>query len=410
MAQQYRIERLGHRGDGVADGPVFVARALPGELLEGEVEDGRIARPQIIEPSPKRVKAPCRHYNGCGGCALLHASDEFVADWKTAAVRDALAGQGLTAPIRRMHTSPPGSRRRATLSGRRTKSGTLVGFHGRGSAMLSEVTECQLLASEILAGLPALHGLVAAGATRKGELSLHVTRSTAGLDVAVQGGKALDRDLMMVLAGLAGDYDLARLTWDGEPIAERRPPSQIFGRAVVTPPSGAFLQATEEGEAALAASVSEALDGAATVADLFAGCGTFALRLAEEAEVHAIEGDHAMTAALDRGWRAATGLKLVTAETRDLLRRPLLPDELRRFDGVVIDPPRAGAEAQTRALAEAQVPVIAAVSCNPVTFARDAKLLGEAGYSTDWIDVVDQFRWSPHVELAARLRLSHIRG
>ena len=181
---------------------------------------------------------------------------------------------------------------------------------------------------------------------------------------------------------------------------------QRFGRALVAPPPGAFLQATAEGEAALLKSVALAVGSARKITDLFAGVGTFALPLAERAEVHAVEGDAAMIAALDKGFRNAEGLKRVTSETRDLFRRPLEPDELKGVEAVVIDPPRAGAEAQTAVLAKSGVPVIAAVSCNPVTFARDAKTLIRAGYSLDWVQVVDQFRWSSHVELVARFSLS----
>jgi 23S rRNA (uracil1939-C5)-methyltransferase len=191
-------------------------------------------------------------------------------------------------------------------------------------------------------------------------------------------------------------------------IALRTAPVQRFGRALVTPPPGAFLQATEHGEAALLAAVTEAVGPARRIADLFAGIGTFALPLAERAEVHAVEGDPAMTAALEKGWRQAQGLKRLTVEARDLYRRPLDADELKGFDAVVIDPPRAGAEAQTVALAGSGVPVIAAVSCNPVTFARDARVLIAAGYVLDWVQVVDQFRWSAHVELAARFVLRRV--
>jgi 23S rRNA (uracil1939-C5)-methyltransferase len=186
------------------------------------------------------------------------------------------------------------------------------------------------------------------------------------------------------------------------------PPTLGLGRARVSPPPGAFLQATPQGEAALRNAVQEAVGPARRIADLFAGCGTFALPLAETAEVLAVEGSAAMLAALDQGWRMAPGLKRVTCETRDLFRRPLMPDELAGFEAVVIDPPRAGAEAQVAELARADVPVIAAVSCNPVTFARDARALVQAGYRLDWVQVVDQFRWSAHVELAARFTRAHI--
>ncbi|WP_145105268.1 class I SAM-dependent RNA methyltransferase [Cereibacter sediminicola] len=398
------IERLGHLGDAIGQG-VFVSGALPGEIVEGEVHEGRIAAPRILTPSPDRVRPPCPHARSCGGCLLQHASDGFAERWKQEVVRSALAGQGLEAPFRPMAVSPPATRRRAVLSGRRTKGGALVGFHARQSGTIIPIPECKLLHPDLMQAIPALEALVRAAGSRSGELSLTVTRSLGGPDVAVTGGKALDAPLRAELARIAEERSLARLTWDGETIALRVPPAQAFGAARVVPPPGAFLQATAEGEAALLAAVRDAIGEARTVTDLFAGVGTFALPLAAAAEVHAVEGDAAMTAALDRGWRQAQGLKRVTAETRDLFRRPLEPDELRRAEAVVIDPPRAGAEAQGAALARARVPVIAFVSCNPVTFARDAALLVRAGYRLDWVQVVDQFRWSAHVELAARLSL-----
>jgi len=399
------IARLGHLGDGVAEGPggpVFVPRALPGEVVEGEVAAGRMEAPAIVTPSPDRVRPPCPHTRACGGCALQHASDAFVAGWKADVVRQALAGQGLAAPIRAHHTSPAASRRRATLAGRRTKAGALVGFHGRGSGVLVEVPGCMVLAPEVLAVLPALHAAVLAGASRKGEMSFALSLTDAGVDVAATGGRVPDAALLQSLAALAEAHDLARLVWNGEPVAARRPARQAFGAARVVPPPGAFLQATREGEAALLAAVRDAVGGASRVVDLFAGCGTFALPLATGAEVHAVEGEPGMVAALLAGARGAPGLRAVSAEARDLFRRPLLPDELARFDAVVLDPPRAGAAAQVAEIARAGVPVLAYVSCNPVTFARDARALAAAGYALDWVEVVDQFRWSTHVELASR--------
>ena len=197
----------------------------------------------------------------------------------------------------------------------------------------------------------------------------------------------------------------ARLSWEDETVFTTTPPAQTFGIATVTPPPGAFLQATPDGEAALVAAVRDAVGDARRVVDLFSGCGTFTLPLADHAAIHAVEGDAEMIAALDKGVRHSTGLKSITMATRDLFSRPLLPDELAKIDAVVIDPPRAGAEAQVAEIAEAQVPRIAYVSCNPSTFARDAKVLVQAGYTLNWVQVVDQFRWSPHVELAASLSL-----
>ena len=401
------VERLDLRGEGVA-GDLRIARALPGEVVEGEAQDGRIAAPRIVTPSPDRVRAPCPHYRACGGCALMHASDAFVAAWKVQVVERALAGQGLEALFAPMHTSPPGTRRRAVLAGRRLKRGALVGFHGRASDTVTAIPDCRLLHPDLMAALPVLEEVTGLGAPRGRALALTVTRSDAGVDLAVRGGKALDGPLRAALGALAGRAGLARLAWDGEVIALAAPPAQIFGRAQVVPPPGAFLQATEDGEAALLAAVRGAVGEAARVADLFAGCGTFALPLAERAEVHAVEGDAAMVDALDAGWRRAPGLKRVSTEARDLFRRPLLADELARFDAVVIDPPRAGAAAQVAELGRARVPEIAALSCNPVTFARDARTLVTAGYRLQTVQVVDQFRWSAHVELAARFVFGHI--
>ena len=399
------IDRLGHLGDGIAagpDGPIFVPRTLPGEMVEGEVTGDRMPAPKIVAPSPDRVRPPCQHARSCGGCQMQHASDPLVAAWKQGIVRGALAGQGLTAPLRPILTSPPRSRRRATLSARRTKGGVLLGFHARASDVLVPVPQCQLLAPDLIAAFPALEALAIAGGSRKAELALTVTQSLGGPDVAAGGGKAPDATLLLELARIAEAHGLSRLTWNDETVALRAAPMQRFGPALVVPPPGAFLQATLAGEAALTSAVIEAVGAAARVADLFAGVGTFSLPLAQGAEVHAVEGEAAMLAALDKGWRQAPGLKRISTEARDLFRRPLEAEDLKGVEAVVIDPPRAGAEAQTAALARARVPVIAALSCNPVTFARDARILVQAGYRLDWVQVVDQFRWSAHVELAAR--------
>ena len=403
--EQVIIERLGHQGDGIAPGPVFVPGTLPGEVVEGEIAGGVMAAPRILTPSDQRVTPPCRHARACGGCQVQHARPDFVADWKEGVVRQALAAHGLEVGFLPIATSPEQSRRRAAFSARRMKKGTLAGFHRKGSDVLVEVPNCRVIDPALAAALPLVDALAQLGASRKSELSVLVTTSLGGLDVAVSGGKEADAAFQQQLAELARTYDCARIAW-GPEVLTRRPPAQRMGAAQVVPPPGAFLQATPQGEAALLADVLDHLEGATHVADLFAGCGTFALPLAERAKVLAVEGDRAMIDALDRGWRHAEGLRHVTTATRDLFRNPLLPEELRRFDGVVIDPPRAGAEAQTSQLAAARVPRIAYVSCNPVTFARDAATLVRAGYRLDRLRVVDQFRWSTHVELVAGFVLS----
>lgn len=397
------IERLGHLGDGIAAGPVFVPGALPGEEVEGDVVDGRIGAPRIVTPSPARVRPACPHYRACGGCSLMHATDGFVADWKASVVRTALQGHGLPADMRPTITSPERSRRRAVLAGRRTKKAVLVGFHGRASGTIVSIPDCRLLCPELLATLPALEEVTAQGASRNGELALGITLTGGGVELAVSGGKTMEPALFTALADIATRAGLARLTWDGAVVVAAHPATQRFGKALVIPPPGGFLQATAAGEAALVGAVRTAIGSARRVADLFAGAGTFALAMAETAEVHAVEGDAPALAALDAGWRKTPGLHRVTTEARDLFRRPLLADELAGFDALVVDPPRAGCEAQVRQIAGSPAPVVAMVSCNPVTFARDAHILVQSGYALDWVQVVDQFRWSPHIEVVARL-------
>ncbi len=401
------VERLSRRGEGIAGG-VTAPRTLPGESVRGAVAGGRMAAPEVLRPSPHRAPPPCPHFApagapGCGGCALMHASDRFVAAWKAGVVRRALAARGIEADIAGVATSPPGSRRRAVLSGLRTKGGAVVGFYARASGTVTPIPSCRVLAPALMALLPACEAMVAAGASRRGAPSLTVTEAAGGADVAVAGGRPADAALLSELAGIAAAGGIARLTWDGEPAWRSAAPAQSFGGVRVVPPPGAFLQATRHGEAALRAVVASALPEGPAL-DLFAGCGTFALPLAAARPVHAVEGDADMVEALLAGARGAAGLRPVTAEARDLFRRPLAGPELAPYAAAILDPPRAGAAAQVGALAAHGPPVIAHVSCDPVTFARDAATLVAGGYGIGPVHVVDQFRWSSHVELVAIFR------
>ncbi|PWJ16520.1 class I SAM-dependent RNA methyltransferase [Jannaschia seohaensis] len=392
------VETLGARGDGVAGG-VYVPRSLPGEVVTGEIVGDRMPDPKIVTPSPDRVAPPCPHFRRCGGCALQHASDGFVAEWKVEIVRGALARAGIESEVASVETSPPATRRRAALSGRKTKKGAQVGFHVRGSDEIVSIPECHVLHPALLAALPSLEAITRMAAARGTEITLQLTRTETGLDLALDGAKPLDRAAMSALAPLAAGF--ARITWNGEPALQQLPPRLTLGRAPVTPPPGAFLQATEAGEAALVARVRDGLGAATAVVDLFAGMGTFTFPAAERARVHAVEGDPALIAALEQGARQAQGLKPVTGQVRDLFRDPLTAAELSRYEAVIIDPPRAGAAAQVAELARADLSRIAYVSCNPATFARDAAMLTEAGWRLGPVTVVDQFRWSAHIELAA---------
>ncbi len=404
--EEFHIKRLGHLGEGIADGPVYAPLTLPGETITAVRNGDKLTDIRIVTPSADRVKPPCRHFKSCGGCLLQHASDPFVEAWKVGVVETALKAQEIDTNIAQIETSPANSRRRATLSVRRTKKGASSGFHARGSDVIVEIPDCKLLDPLVLAGRVVAEDIATSCGSRKGELSVTITKSLNGLDIHVAGGKPIDGQLRIDLSALIAKHNLARLAWDDEVIAEAHPAYQQFGAAQVVPPAGAFLQATQEGEASLLALIQNAVGNAKSIADMFAGSGTFTLPMAELGEVRAFENDPEMIEALDKGWRMAKGLKKVSAEVRDLFRNPLMPEDMLKFDAVVLDPPRAGARAQVEQLAASSVPIIAFVSCNPVTFARDAKMLIDGGYVIGDVHVVDQFRWSSHIEVFAKFEKS----
>ena len=397
------IKRLDRGGDGVAAGSLRVPLALPGEIVAGEVRSGLIAAPTVVSPSPARVRPPCRHFGACGGCALQHASDSFVKDWKQRIVRDALAEYGLSAPIGRVHTSPPASRRRAVFSGRRMKNRAVVGFHAPASDTIVGIPDCILLAPALTALLPALERIVMVGGSRRGELRMSVNSSETGADIRADGGKPVNSGLVEKLARIVSDHAISRLTWNGDLVAQVDQPYQNLGGVRVVPPPGSFLQPTKEGELAMIGAVTRAVGQAGLVADLFAGCGTLTLPLARMARIHSVDADAGMLRSLESACRGVSGLKTVTTETRDIHRHPLAPRELAAFDALVADPPRAGAGAQAAAIGNSDLARVAMVSCNPVSFARDARIMADAGFGIEWIEIIDQFRWSVHVELVARL-------
>ncbi|MDA5194032.1 class I SAM-dependent RNA methyltransferase [Govanella unica] len=399
---EFLIERLGAQGDGIAEteaGPVFLPFTLPGERVEAQMRGDRAVLERVLSPSPERVEPPCPHFGVCGGCSLQHMSAASYAVWKRQILIDTLAHRGFSdLPVAEAIISAPGSRRRAGLKAERLKDKVILGFSERQSHRLVDVTSCPVLRPEIVAFLGPLRAFLRSAMKAKAEIT--VTLSDRGLDVALSGVILKTMQDRMRFADFAESADLARLTVDGETVLERRVPMVTFGDVPVPLPSNAFLQATKDGEAALQASIAEALAGATKVVDLFAGLGTFSFPLAATAAVHAVEGDAQMVAAFTRA-AGARKLVKVTAETRDLFRNPLRVNEFKGVDAVVMDPPRAGAQAQTEMLAQARVPRLALVSCNPGSFARDARVLVDVGYEIDWIRPVDQFLWSPHLELVA---------
>ena len=346
----------------------------------------------------------CPHFGACGGCSLQHVADGFVADWKRGIVRDALARHGVDAPVAPTLTVPPSSRRRARLTLHRTKKSAAFGFRAARDHRVVDVETCAILTPMIVEALPLLRGIALAGAPRKRAVTLQVTQTDTGLDVLAEGMKDADLALRERLAALAERADLARLVWNGQLMVERRPPALRFGPATVRPPPGAFLQAARETETLVLDLLRDALAGSRGIADLFCGCGTFSLPLAETMDVTAIDADPALVAALDGAARACPALRPVAARVRDLFRDPLPADDLAPFDAVVVDPPRAGARAQALRLADSAVPVVAMVSCNPDTFARDAGILARGGYLPGTVTPIDQFRWSPHTEVVGIFR------
>jgi 23S rRNA (uracil1939-C5)-methyltransferase len=406
MTDEVEIERLGAQGDGVAEsGALFVPCTLPGERVRVVRHGDRGRAEKILTASAERITPVCPHFGTCGGCALQHASDRFTSLWKHDLIVATLAARGITGvAMRPTVTSAPGTRRRIAVAGRRTRKGMVIGFHARGANEIVPIETCAVAEPALIALLPKLDELVGLAASRTGEVRLTLTLTDGGIDVSVTDAKPMSGPALALLAGVAARAGLSRLGWNGEEVATMRAPEVSMGRARVLPPPGGFLQPTRDGEAALVALVSEAVDGAGRIADLYCGSGTFTLALAEQAEMHAIDGVAGAIAALDAAWRNTPGLKLVRSERRDLSHRPLLAAEMKGVEAVVIDPPRAGARAQAEQLARSQVPRIASVSCSPATFARDARILIDGGYSLEWVQPVDQFRWSPHVELVAEFR------
>ena len=406
MSSRYLISSLGAQGDGVAEadgGHVFIPFTLPGETVTAVRAKDRAELLAVLEASPQRVAPPCRHFGECGGCALQHLEPAAYLEWKRGKVMQALASRGIDATVGETIACPPASRRRALLSARRSDNVMLLGYSRAPSHRLINIEECPITLPGIVAALPILRQLASIICATGDTFRLAVTATEPGLDVAASGSGPLSERSRQLASAYVLRNGIARLSVDGEIVIEPVKPQVTFGSAAVIPPPGAFLQAVASAEAAMAELVGGHLRKARKVADLFAGIGTFALRLAARSEVHAVEADAAALAALDRGFRFANGLKRVTTEKRDLFRRPLTFKELNAFDAVVFDPPRAGAEDQSKQLARSDVPLVAAVSCNPVTLARDLALLIVGGYAVRSVTPVDQFLWSPHVEAVALL-------
>ena len=413
------IDGIGARGDGIAHSQsgerLFVPLTVPGDRVRVKIDGSRRGglsgtATEWLTQGPGRAAPACRHYGECGGCALQHLHIETYATWKRGLIETALRHHGIVAPaILPLARTPPGRRRRADFKAVRRHNGVAFGFNARRSHRLVDLSECPILRPEIAALMPALKSLIADSLRPGDRAECVVTMTDGGLDMVLSAAAELDAAALARLAEFAEAVDLARLSHRhtkesrAEVLIARRPARMVFGGIGVEIAPGAFVQASAEGEEALVAFAGEALAGAGRIADIYAGCGTFALPLSETARVHAIDGDGNAIGALESAARKA-GRTQVTAEIRDLAEQPPDAKSLGAYDAVLFDPPRSGAKALAAEIAKSTVPLVCAISCSPPTFARDARILIDGGYTLARILPVDQFLWSPHLELAALFR------
>jgi len=405
------IETLGAQGHGVAHAdnvPVYVPFSLPGEkiAIARNGDHGTVMSTSNL--SPDRVTPVCKHfgYEGdlCGGCVLQHLADTPYHAFKRNLVVEALKSRGLEPEVAPLVIARPGERRRVVFSVRLTDKGLLLGYNRAETNQIFSVEECPITTPGIVGRLDAIRAIARSLAQGQDVFRVAVLETLSGLDIAAEGLKAPnDKQRRAATETVLSLRGIARLSVNGEVVIEQQRPLLDFGGTKVSPPAGAFVQATVPAEEAMAELVLSHLSRSKRVIDLFAGSGTFALRLARKAKVHAVEGDDKSVKALDHAARNTQGLKPVTVEKRDLFRRPMMASELKLYDGLVFDPPRAGADALAKELARSPIKSVAAVSCNPATLARDLRILVDGGYRIKTVVPIDQFLWSAHVEAVALL-------
>jgi len=393
-----------------------VAYTAPGDQITARVSGREGLLVDVIEPGPSRDKPVCGLYSDCGGCALQHLTPEFQRDWKGQRVRDALISEGVAVPdITPSPVFPANSRRRATLSVARISDGSVIGFKARKTHTIVPMTECHILLPELFEAITSLPPLLALFPTSWRTFSIRLTACDNGFDLDILGDNRVnsatvlavedfDVGAMERLGSMMAARSICRFSVAGNPVMFSEPPVVQFDGLAVNLPPGGFLQASRQGQSALLDTVKDALNvfgvkPGAMIADLFSGCGAFALPLARRYKVFAADSDAAGIDALNTAANSTSGLKPLEAQTRDLYQAPMMADELNRFEIVILDPPRAGAPAQVKALNASTVERIISVSCNPQSFARDARILGKGGFRLMRLTLVDQFIFSPHVEL-----------
>ncbi len=394
MKERLVIERIGQQGDGAAtgrSGAVHIAKVLPGEVVE--IADGKLVK--IVQASPERVAPFCKHFSSCGGCKFQHWQADSYGSWKRGTVVEALRRAGVGIEVDPLIDAHGEGRRRVTYHVREIDGVWRAGFMEAKSHVLKAIDVCPVLAP----GLALSADIAAAFGPSLGACDVALTLADNGIDVAVKAERSAVTKRLPALRELFDGFKLARLSVNGEALFTVIGPHILIGKAKAELPLTTFLQATAEGEKTLARLVTEALKKPKHVVDLFCGIGPFALRIAEFARVHAVDIERTSVGSLEFAVRNAQGLKPVTGEVRDLFRNPMVAMELKEFDAAVLDPPRAGAEAQVRVLAKSKVKRVVSVSCDAQTFARDARILIDGGYALKRVTPVDQFKWTAHVEI-----------
>ncbi|MCF8474132.1 MAG: hypothetical protein K9G26_05480 [Emcibacter sp.] len=409
-----KIDHIGAGGDGVAmgsDGPIYVPYAVDGDDIEIKFKGKQAHISHIHTPSSYRTTPKCKHFGRCGGCALQHVSPDYYISWKQKQIKLALGHRGFEdITILPPEISKLGSRRRARFSVLGQGKGiALVGFSEKSSHNIVNVTECPVLDPKILALTDDLRKFLGKALAKNQKMAIQVNLADNGLDIVFEMAGEPDLEMRMDSAAFADVQDIARICWldtrlkkpFNEILCERRKPYVTFDGRQVYIPSGAFLQATKEGEEALSGYVKHALKNVGKIVDIFSGCGTFAIALISDHGVHAVDGNLEMVTALKNSANRMGRIRNLTTEVRDLFLRPLLVHELKNYDGVVIDPPRAGAREQIEEIAKSDIKNIVMISCNPATFARDARRLVDGGFIMGDILPVDQFLYAAHLEVVA---------
>ena len=391
------ILTLDNDANGVSSEGIKVPRTLPGEevtIIENKLN--------LIKPSKDRRIPVCKHYSECGGCSTQHATEDFIKYWKLNKIKSYLSERGIKTDIKPVITSPHEARRRATFHGLKTKKDVIVGFFKKKTRDLVSTDSCKVVDAQIISRFDLYKKLTKIGASRKSVLKISTTVSETGLDINISNGKPLNVELKLKVTKICHEFKVARLTWNDELIAQFSIPIINFNGISVKIIPKTFLQATKEGEETLIKNVVNSITDANKVIDLFSGCGTFSLPAAKTAKILAIDKSDAMISTIETAWRSNIGLREIRCRTQDLFQVPVLKDELNLFDAAIIDPPRSGAEVQTRELAKSKITRISSVSCNPKTFSRDAEILIKSGFKLDWVQPVDQFLWSSHIELVSQ--------